>query len=94
MSIKHGPKPKCLNPKKETLSSIEVWKSQITYGLRCNPDFKPYLEKGYLWGKKTRTRPYRSLRDDIVHHAAYTDPVTKELVEESDEIVKTKKECG
>ena len=88
MSLKHGPKPKCLNPVKETLSSLEVWKSQIVYGLRLNPDFKPYLEKGYVWGKKTRTRPYRNLKDEIVHHEATTDPAA----EERDEIVKSKKE--
>ena len=88
MSLKHGPKPKCLNPVKETLSSLEVWKSQIVYGLRLNPDFKPYLEKGYVWGKKTRTRPYRNLKDEIVHHEATTNPAA----EERDEIVKSKKE--
>ena len=66
----------------------------MTYGLRINPDFKPYLVEGYEWGKKSRTTPYRNRRDDVVHHDDYENPETKEKVKAHEEIVKSREDKG
>ena len=62
MNIHHGPKLKPLTTN-ESLSSLEVFKSNILYGLRLNPDFRDYLEDGVIFGKKTRANPSRDLVD-------------------------------
>ena len=90
-SLKHGPKPRSLTDD-ENIGSLEIWKNNILYGLRMNPDFKPYLAEGFIWGKKSKLRPYRNLRDTVVNHAAYTDPTTKQEVEAWDEITKSREE--
>ena len=91
MGLKHGPKPKNLT-QSETLNSLEIWKCNIQYNLRLNPDFKPYLVEGFSWGKKSRLRPYRDLRDEVVHHPEYEDPVSKATVPAEDEITKSREE--
>ena len=88
-NLKHGPKPKNLTPH-ETLNSLEIWRCNITYGLRQNPEFKPYLAEGFVWGKKSRLRPYRDLRDDVVHHPVQT--VGAQTVDAYDEIVKSRED--
>lgn len=91
MSLKHGPKPKSLTSN-ETLNSLEIWKNNITYGLKMNPDFRPYLVEGFSWGKKSRIRPYRNLTDVVVHHEATEDAVTHVKTEAYDEIVKSRED--
>ena len=59
-----GPKIKALTPT-ETFASLESWKANVIYGLRLNKDFQPYLAEGYIFGKKSRAKPYRDLQDDV-----------------------------
>ena len=63
-NLAHGPKVRSLTPK-ESLATIECFKNNVLYGLRLNPDFRPYLAENFIFGKKTRTNPYRDLTDDI-----------------------------
>ena len=63
-NLKHGPKIRALTTT-ETIASLECWKNNIIYGLRQNPDFREFLTDGFIWGKKSRTSPYRDLRDLI-----------------------------
>ena len=65
-NLQHGPKVRTLTDK-ETLASLEAWKSTVIYGLKLNPDFKPYLRDGVVFGKKTRGRPNRDLEDTVKH---------------------------
>ena len=78
MNITHGPKLKPLTTN-ESLSSLEIFKSNILYGLRLNPDFREYLEEGVVFGRKSRTYPTRSL-DDVykVEEVIVEDATTKE----------------
>ena len=62
-NLHHGPKIRELT-NRETLSSLEAWKSSVTYGLRLNPEFKPFLQEGFQFGKKTKNKPYRDLKND------------------------------
>ena len=78
MNISHGPKLKPLTTN-ESLSSLEVFKSNIHYGLKLNADFREYLEEGFVFGRKTRTNPTREL-DDIYkrEQVVQEDEATKE----------------
>ena len=62
MNIAYGPKVKPLTSK-ESLSSLEAWRSNVTYGLRLNPSFREFLSDAMIFGKKTRTNPTRDLED-------------------------------
>ena len=59
-----GPKIKPLTPN-ESFASLDTWKANVTYGLRLNRDFQPYLVEGFIFGRKTRARPFRDLQDDV-----------------------------
>lgn len=63
-NLQVGPKVRNLTTK-ETLASLETWKQTVLYGLRLNPDFRPYLNEQFVFGKKSRTRPNRSLADTV-----------------------------
>ena len=60
-NLHYGPKIKQLS-NKETLQSIESWKSIVLYGLRLNPEFKPYLDSEF--GRKSRNYQLKQLTDD------------------------------
>ena len=62
-NLAHGPKVTVLTPD-EDLASLETWKNNVLYGLRQNPDFRPYLIDNYIFGRKTRSKPTRDLEDD------------------------------
>ena len=62
-NLHHGPKIRCLT-NKETVASIEGWKSTVLYGLRLNQDFKPFLKPGVQFGRKSRAYPDRGLLPD------------------------------
>ena len=62
MNIAHGPKLKPLTTS-ETISSLEAWKSNILYGLRQNPEFREFLQEGFIFGRKSKTNPNRELTD-------------------------------
>ena len=64
-TLYHGPKIRQLS-QNETLASIENWKSTVVYGLRLNPEFKPYLKDSVIFGKKSRTNPHRDLTDTTI----------------------------
>ena len=57
-----GPKLTELPPKC-TFSAFEQWRQNIKYHLSLNEDFRPFLN--CTFGKKTKTSPLRSLRDDL-----------------------------
>ena len=61
-NLAHGPKVRTLTSK-ETISSLETWKSTVIYGLRLNPEFREFLEDSFVWGKKSSTYPHRQLND-------------------------------
>ena len=61
-NLAHGPKVRTLTSK-ETISSLETWKSTVIYGLRLNPEFREFLEDSFVWGKKSSTYPHRHLND-------------------------------
>ena len=63
-NLHHGPKIRTLTDK-ETISSLEAWKSTIIYGLKLNNDFKPYLADNVVFGKKSGRKPYRDLTDTV-----------------------------
>ena len=63
-NLQLGPKVRNLNSK-ETLSSLETWKQTILYGLRLNPDFRPYIGENVVFGRKSKAKPFRSLVDTI-----------------------------
>ena len=72
-NLHHGPKIRSLT-NKETIASLEGWKASVLYGLRLNPEFRPYLRQGFEFGRKSRANPYRSLTPDIqVTRAEDTD---------------------
>ena len=73
-NLHHGPKIRLLSSK-ETIQSIESWKSTVIYGLRLNPDFVPYLHEGVIFGRKSRTQPSREL-DDEFRKETYTVTVS------------------
>lgn len=60
-NLKLGPKILSLG-EEETLSSLERFKQNITYQLRLDPEFRPFLCT--VFGKKTRSSPNRDLADD------------------------------
>ena len=57
-----GPKLTELPPKC-TFSAFEQWRQNIKYHLSLNEDFRPFLN--CTFGKKTKTSPLRSLKDDL-----------------------------
>ena len=63
-NLQHRPKVRCLSSN-ETLALLESWRDNVLYGLRLNPDFRPYLEEGFLFGRKTRNKPDRDLKDTV-----------------------------
>ena len=88
-NLHHGPKIRSLT-NKETIASLEGWKASVLYGLRLNPEFRPYLRQGFEFGRKSRANPYRSLTPDIrVMRAEDTDD------DDQEEVVQTVEEkCG
>ena len=72
-NLAHGPKVRPLSTK-ETISSIENWKSTVIYGLRLNPEFREFLADGFTWGKKSNTYPFRQL-NDVYKKETITDKV-------------------
>ena len=62
-NLRHGPKIRELSSK-ETIATLESWKNTVIYGLRLNTDFRPYLQDGVVFGKKSKNKPYRDLKDD------------------------------
>ena len=90
-TLKYGPKPRSLTPN-ETLNSLEVWKCNILYGLRVNEAFRPFLVDGFVWGRKSKTTPYRSLKDDVVQHAAVEGTNGSIVTPAREEIVKTRED--
>ena len=87
-NLQLGPKVRNLSTK-ESLASLETWKQTVLYGLRLNPDFRPYLGENVIFGKKTRGNPNRSLVDSI-HREEIVDNegVTREILH----VTKTKEE--
>lgn len=61
-NLYHGPKIRQLTTR-ETLSSIENWKSMVIYGLRLNQEFRPYLDIEF--GRKSKLTPNRQLTADV-----------------------------
>ena len=78
-NLYHGPKVRCLTTK-ETLSTLETWRQTVIYGLRLNADFRPYLNEGARFGKKSKARPYRELNDDVKVEKVTVNEVEQELV--------------
>ena len=89
MNLQHGPKIRSLTST-ESLASLESWRNNVLYGLRLNPDFRPYLRENYKFGRKTKGKPCRDLTDEketaTIRNAA-TD--REEVVER---VVKTKED--
>ena len=75
MNIAFGPKVQPLTTK-ETVSSLEAWKANVLYGLRLNPNFKEYLEDGFVFGRKSRNSPCRDMLD-IFRKETITDEENK-----------------
>lgn len=92
MNLQHGPKIRTLTSN-ETLSTLETWKSTIQYGLRLNPEFKEYLEEGYIWGRKTRINPSRELKD-VYKKETIVDPKDNTKTEEVLVKIRSKEECA
>ena len=61
MSIALGPKLRQLSPT-ETLASLEQWRQNVVYNLSLNASFTPYVDM--VFGKKSRSKPHRSLEAD------------------------------
>ena len=85
-NLKHGPKVRCLT-QNETLATLESWKNNVLYGLRLNPDFKPYLHETCIFGRKTRNKPNRDLADDIKVEVINDQDVTTVLKAKEDKSV-------
>ena len=58
-----APKQWCLT-RDETLSSFQAWKQNLLYILSLDLNFKPFLEPGVTWTKKTSANPTRGLTSD------------------------------
>ena len=58
-----APKQWCLT-RDETLSSFQAWKQNLLYILSLDSNFKPFLEPGMTWTKKTSANPTRGLTSD------------------------------
>ena len=58
-----SPKQWCLT-RDETLSSFQAWKQNLLYILSLDLNFKPFLEPGVTWTKKTSANPTRGLTSD------------------------------
>ena len=63
-NLKYGPKIVPLG-EDECLSSIERWRQNVLYLLRLNEDFRPYLQDGVEFGKKSKLQPCRAFTDDV-----------------------------
>ena len=50
-NLVHGPKIRTLTTS-ESVATLESWKANVIYGLRLNPDFRPYLEDDCVFGRK------------------------------------------
>lgn len=90
-NLQHGPKVRTLSAK-ETLSTLESWRSTVIYGLRLNPDFRPYLKEGVTFGKRTRNKPYRDLTDDIKTEKQKVKVNDQEVEQDVDIVVKCKED--
>ena len=53
-SIKFGPGVRSLETPLKSISEFDHWRHSIIFSLR----------DGYVWGPKTKTKPYRNLTDD------------------------------
>ena len=62
--MKFGPGVRVLDTAFTSISEWENWKHSCLYYLRLDAEFKPYLVEGFVFGAKTRLKPYRSLVDD------------------------------
>ena len=58
----------------ETIGSIERWKNNVTYHLRQNNDFLPYLQGHF--GKKSKATPCRALTDEIKTETVGDETIT------------------
>jgi hypothetical protein len=56
----------------------------VLYGLRLNPDFKPFLKDNFEFGRKTKNTPFRNLTADTI---TVTEKVGTEDVETEKETV-------
>ena len=62
--VRIGPQPRQLTEPLESIQAYEVWKYSVLYSLRQEPDFKPFLIDGLVFGAKTALAPSRRLTDD------------------------------
>lgn len=69
MSITLGPKLRQLSHN-ETLSSLESWFSMVRYNLALNKEFQQFLKIGVKFGRKSRAKPSRDLKDDTTGEAS------------------------
>ena len=48
----------------ETITSFEVWKSNMIYVLGLDDNFKHFLKPGVSWRRKTKSAPFRGYTGD------------------------------
>ena len=48
----------------ETINSFDVWRQNPIYRLSLNQDSVTFLEKGFMWKKKSAKHPTRGLKNN------------------------------